>query len=43
MPQITREPADRKIRERIELVKHDAEMLFELSPVIGLKLGLRRR
>src|SRR5438093_1033228 len=41
--QITREPADGKIGKRVEPIEHDAEMLFELSPVIGLKLGLRRR
>src|SRR6266513_4928085 len=29
MTQIRSEPADRKIRERIELVKHDAEMFLE--------------
>ena len=42
-PQIRSEPADGKIRERVEVVKHDSEMLLELSLVIGLKLGLRRR
>src|SRR5947207_4721891 len=41
--QITREPSDRKVSKGIEIVEHDSEMLFELSLVICLKLGLRRR
>ena len=43
MPQITREPADWKIRQCIELVKDDSEMFFELPLVIALQLDLRRR
>src|ERR1700730_5745312 len=42
IPQITRKSADRKIRERIKLVKHNSEMPFERSLVISLKLRLRR-
>src|SRR6266478_3949439 len=41
--QITRKPADGKIGKRVEPIEHDAEKLLELSLVIGLKLGLRRR
>src|SRR5205809_4579865 len=42
-PQIRSESADGKTRERVEIVKHDSEMLLEFALVINLKLSLRRR
>ena len=40
MSQVSGEPADRKIRERVELIERNSEMLSQLTLVIGLKLGL---
>src|SRR5437762_9614296 len=41
--QVSRKPADRKIAEREESIKHNSEMLFEFVLIIGLKRGLFRR
>src|SRR5205807_1512994 len=35
MPQVTRKPAYWEIRESVQLIKHDSEMLFEFALVIG--------
>src|SRR5262245_16427745 len=39
-PEVSGEPANRKIRKRVELVEHNSEMLLQLPFVIGLKLIL---
>jgi len=43
MPQITGKPPDWEVRERIQLIKYDSEMVFEFAFVISLQLGLGRR
>ena len=43
MPEIARKPAYREIRERIQFIKLDSEMLFEFALVIDLQFILRRR
>ena len=43
MPQVSGEPADRKICEGVKPVEHDSEMLLQLPFLMGLKRILRRR
>src|ERR1051326_5610563 len=43
MAQVSGKPADRKIREGIEPVKHNSKMLLHLSFVIAFKFVLWRR
>ena len=39
-PQITRETADRKVREGVEPIKHNLEMLLEFTLVVRLQFVL---
>ena len=43
VPQIRSKAPDWEIRNRVKLVKNNAEMFFELALVIGLQFGLRTR